>query len=326
MINNMKPTKQIVEFENKNGERYFSYCDVDSDGEILKVTKSMCTPINNRYIYKVVDGKIIKNEKGSIKDETHTTIVDDKKEIKPKLTEDSEPNEVPGLRDEFSDEDTIEDLDESDKIEGLTESDEIETEKDIETKEEEENNMATAEDIRRDATRDALEMFNSQQRAKEHEQMLQEERLKRLALEKEVAGTKEYVDKTINTGLTNLYGKIDKLTTEKSKPELKIDEIMSKIKAKSDMEKINRESEIDCPGCAKDGHKHNLKPVGNGKLKCTGEHCSEEYMLFPTKATDENMIKSGFEGYCAKCGTPIGKGVQSCPRCGSTKGVGYTVK
>jgi hypothetical protein len=96
--------------------------------------------------------------------------------------------------------------------------------------------------------------------------------------------------------------------------------MLANMQAKAALAKVPSKNDIDCPGCAKDGHSHNLVKTDKGTLKCTGTHCGEEYVMLPKKVTTSDQ---GFIGYCKNCGTPVNKSMDSCPSCGKTSAVRY---
>jgi DNA-directed RNA polymerase subunit RPC12/RpoP/ElaB/YqjD/DUF883 family membrane-anchored ribosome-binding protein len=108
----------------------------------------------------------------------------------------------------------------------------------------------------------------------------------------------------------------DKAKTEKESGVVKIQKALEEIKATTiktaEVAKKAEENDILCPTCHK-GHIHKLSSDGM-VAKCTGEGCTEEYILVP-KSSDYK---------CIGCGLPIkklpgDKQLDDCPFCGSTK-------
>ncbi len=123
--------------------------------------------------------------------------------------------------------------------------------------------------------------------------------------------TRELIDEAAKKTAQETAEAVKKSMMENGMGGSKISKILKDIKEPEDIEKKKAEdlekkkaeehvhdNEVFCPTCTGKEHKHILKEVGKGKVKCSGEDCGTIYNLIPEGYLD----KAGYE--CKDCGKP----------------------
>jgi len=194
-----------------------------------------------------------------------------------------------------------------------------------ETKDEIQTNNETENEV------NEMSELNEENLMRKMEERL-ESKAKQQRLEQELAETRaqvnefgEVVGKAMDSRMNGISSKLDNIASASSMAvEVKRRDELEAATATAKMRQLTHkaveEVEIDCPTCAKSGHKHALKLTDKGTVKCSGEHCNKEYSMIDKKAMD-NIGEA--DGWCSDCHTPVFKDSDSCPTCHGHKGMPF---